>query len=72
MFHFLVNVVQFFPFDGVMTVWFPYEIVDGKLKLVKCILEDVSDSVDRERCVNGGEMHNGVRDDPIENPRDRE
>ena len=30
------------------------------------------DSMDRKRNVNGGEMHDGFRDDPIENPRDRE
>ena len=72
MFNFLNNVVQFFPFYSVTTVWFPDECVYGKLEVIKCILEDISNSMDRERSFNGGEMHDGFRDDPIKNPRDRE
>ena len=71
-FHFLVDVMQFFPFYSVMAVRFPDESIDGELKVVKCILEDVSNSVDREGSIKGSEMHNGFRDNSIENPRDRE
>ena len=71
-FHFLVDMVQFFPFYSVMMAWFPDKSMDGKLEVIKCILEDISNSMDRERSFNGGEMHDGFRDDPIKNPRDRE
>ena len=40
--------------------------------MVKCILEDMSNSVDRKGSVKRSEMHNGFRDDSIENPGDRE
>ena len=72
MFHFLVNVVQFFPSDSVMTVWFPDERVYCELEVVKCILENMSNSVHRKRSVNGSEMYNRFRSDPIENSGDRE
>ena len=55
-----------------MTVWFPDKSVDGKLEVVKCILEDISNSVNRERSINGGEMDNMFWDESIENPGDRE
>ena len=72
MFHFLIDLVQFFPFDSVMTAWFPDKGIDGKLKVVKSILEDMSNSVNGNGRVNRGEMDSGFRDDPIEDPRDRE
>ena len=50
-FHFLVNMMQFFSFYSVMTVWFPDKGVDGKLEVIECILEDGSNSVDRKRRV---------------------
>ena len=71
MFNFLNNVVQFFPFYSVMTVWFPDECVYGKLEVIKCILENISNSVHRKRSFNGGEMHNRFRNDLIEDPGDR-
>ena len=71
-FHFLVNMMQFLPFYSVTTSWFPYKSVDGELEVVECILKYISDSVNRKGSVSGGEMHNGLRDDPIEDPRDRE
>ena len=70
MFNFLNNVVQFFPFYSVTTVWFLDECVYGKLEVIKCILENISNSVHRGRCVNRREMHNGFKDDLIENPWD--
>ena len=72
MFHFLVDIVQFFPFYSVMTAWLPDKSVDGKLEVVKGMLKDVSNSMDREGCIEGSEVHNGFRDDPIKNPGDRE
>ena len=72
MFHSLANMVQFFPPDSVTTVRFPDKDVtlDSKLKVVKCILEDMFNSMHGKRRVNGEEMNNRFWDDSIENPGD--
>ena len=66
----MVNMMQFFPIYGVMASGFPDKSVDGKLEVVKCILEDMSNSVDRDRSVNGIIVDNRFWDDPIKGPGD--
>ena len=51
---------------------FPDKGVDGKLEVIKCILEGISNSANRKGSVNGSEMYNRFRSDPIENSGDRE
>ena len=69
-FHFLFNMVQFLPSDSVIIAWFPDQSVDSKLKVEKCILEDMFNVVSREGYLNGSEVDSMFWDDSIDDPGD--